>query len=365
MLLALLTRILLWAAVGYIIWFILLRFIPRTYLTWLGGLVVLAMIVLSFVDPADQTIGTIWRLLSLPLTPLGAAIVLMASSLSAGIKGIKGRQVAIAFTILLIASVPLVARTLVGQGELAVQRAFEAQREACGDICPVDIPGSADLSRVVAMVVLGENVDRIGQVNEFPSSVVEDTSFNAILTPRLNRTAVIHRDLRQRGLNPFVIVTAGPQAGSAEERADRATRIRQVLTGNGVPPDLVQIESTGMDVHQTGRVVRGFLRERNLIEGDGSRTDGRVMLLAPALLMRRASLTLENQGLQIIARPTDFFAGQTPAGGLTARLSDLIPSVEALRLTTRYWEELLTSMYYFLRGWLPGFNVSWSNTVEI
>ena len=50
MILLLLTRILLWVAVGLIIWYILLRFIPRTYLTWLGGFVVLGLLVASFID---------------------------------------------------------------------------------------------------------------------------------------------------------------------------------------------------------------------------------------------------------------------------------------------------------------------------
>jgi hypothetical protein len=33
-------------------------------------------------------------------------------------------------------------------------------------------------------------------------------------------------------------------------------------------------------------------------------------------------------------------------------LRDLLPSVDSLEMTTRLFNETLTSMYYFLRGWV-------------
>ncbi|NJO09890.1 MAG: hypothetical protein HC873_09805 [Leptolyngbyaceae cyanobacterium SL_1_1] len=110
MLLVLLTRILLWAALGLIIWYVLLKFIPRNYLTWFGGLIFLALLVLSFLETDDPTITIIWNIISFPLKPLGAAITLLAVALSQGVKKIVGNQVALALVILLVASMPLVAR---------------------------------------------------------------------------------------------------------------------------------------------------------------------------------------------------------------------------------------------------------------
>ncbi|MEO0887916.1 MAG: hypothetical protein AAFY54_18590, partial [Cyanobacteria bacterium J06648_10] len=54
-----------------------------------------------------------------------------------------------------------------------------------------------------------------------------------------------------------------------------------------------------------------------------------------------------------------------PDRGLLGRLPDILPSVDALQITTRYWNELLTSLYYFLRGWLPDFNFGWDPSIEI
>jgi uncharacterized SAM-binding protein YcdF (DUF218 family) len=81
--------------------------------------------------------------------------------------------------------------------------------------------------------------------------------------------------------------------------------------------------------------------------------------------MRRAALAFENEGLQVVAWPTNLYGTSPLTQGTTlARLADLVPSVEALLVTTRYWEELLSSLYYYMRGWLPPVNVQWDEVVE-
>ena len=67
----------------------------------------------------------------------------------------------------------------------------------------------------------------------------------------------------------------------------------------------------------------------------------RIVLVAPALSMRRAALAFEKEGLQVVAWPTDLYGtGPFTQEGIVARLADLVPNVEALRVTTQYWEEL-------------------------
>jgi uncharacterized SAM-binding protein YcdF (DUF218 family) len=365
MLLVLLTRLLIWAAVGLLIYWVLLRFIPRNFLTWFGGAIILALIVLSFIQPTDQTIGAIWQVISLPLTPLGASILLLAFSLGGkGLKNVNGRQVLIALLILLFSSIPLIARSLANQSEQAVAQAFANQRALCADICPTIDP--VPVSLVSAILVAGDNVDGQATMGILPSQVDVDTQINPELAARLNSAADLYGTLRAQGADPFVVVTAGSVVGTAEERAARDQLIRQRLGARGVPDEVIQVQPTGMDMYRAAIDLRTFLQERGLYRADvPNREATRVALVAPALTMRRSALTLEQQGLQVVAWPTDLFGLSAPAPGDTlARLTDLVPNVEALRLTTRYWEELLTSIYYFLRGWLPPFNVQWSEVVE-
>jgi uncharacterized SAM-binding protein YcdF (DUF218 family) len=367
MVLTLLTRILVWAAVGLFVWYVLLKFIPRSFLTWFGGAIILALIVLAFIDPNDETIGAIWKIISLPLTPLGASVGLLILSLTSGLKKVNGRYVAVALAILIVASVPLFARTIVNQAEQAVQDAYDAQLGICEDVCPTDIPTDVPLSRVSAMVVLGDNTDVVVPSEEFPSQIDSGFELDPVLVSRLNSAADLYQRLRANGSSPFVIVTAGPVSDEEEAAVVQAQQLRDVLVRNGVPPEVIVIDDSGMDVRQAVREVQSFLEERGLLSDPelSQRESSRVALVAPALMMRRAALTFEEADLQVIAWPTNLYGSSIATGDTLARLSDLVPSVEALRLTTRYWNEVLTSFYYFLRGWLPGFDVRWNKIVEL
>lgn len=380
MLLVLLTRLLVWAALGLFIWWVMLKFIPRKFLTWFGGFIILAMIVLSFIDPNDETIGTIWQVISLPLTPLGAAIMLLFLAIVDGLTKAKGRLVAAALTILMVSSVPLIARTLVGQAEQAVQRAYENQRALCSGICPA--VGDVPLDRVVSVVVIGESVDRRGSLAFFPSQIDATNDLDPVLVSRLNSAATVYNNLYQerRTTAPlYLTVTAGPSSTSSEQSQNRRQAIvRQLATQiPSIPNNLdttavnsvINITSTGMDLRRAALDQKSFLRDRGLIPAEGNvpdtRDSSRVVLITPALSMRRAALTFEQAGLQVVAWPTELYGVSTPNRGDTlAQLADLVPNADALRLTTRYWEELLASFYYFLRGWLPPFNVQWDQVVE-
>lgn len=364
--LVLLTRILLWATIGLLIWYILTRIIPKQYLTWFGGVIVLTLIVASFADPNDETIGTIWRLLSLPLTPLGATILLLGSAIGDGINKVKGQQVAAALAILVITSLPIFSRFVVARSELEVQEAFLARAAQCAEVCPVGLEGPR-LDRTGAIVVLGEDAgDTPGTAVAFQSA--SDRAYNSTLVPRLIYASQLYSEARQAGANPFVIVTADP-GGDGESSQAKRQNIRTVLVNNGVPGENIQFESTGLNVHGTAENVDRFLRNQQVLPARNNRdepTDPRIMLVAPAMTMTRSALTFENMDMQVIAKPTDFYSVNTWSGNDTfSRLPDIIPNVDALQLTSRYWDEVLTSTYYFLRGWLPDFDFGWNSNIEL
>ena len=128
------------------------------------------------------------------------------------------------------------------------------------------------------------------------------------------------------------------------------------------------ISTLSLNVDGTASRVKRFLRDQNVLDGGDpdEETDPRVMLVAPAVTMTRTALTFEQLGMQAIAKPTNFYAPNLWSGDdVFERLPDLIPSVDALQLSSRYWNEVLTSTYYFLRGWLPGFNFGWNPNIEV
>ncbi|MEL7316085.1 MAG: ElyC/SanA/YdcF family protein, partial [Cyanobacteria bacterium J06559_3] len=377
MILDLLTLILIWAAVGLIVWYLLLKLIPKNFLAWFGGAIILTLIVLAFSDPNDQTIGAIWNIISLPLSPLGFSLALILFSFKAfnfkeGFRVVNGRYVVAAFLILWVASTPIIARTLVSWREQAVRLAYEAQQEVCSDICPVDVFESAPLARVVGMVVLAQNMDRVTPPNEFPSRVNSDAgSLDPMLVSQLGSAAGLYLEIAGTPGNnlQFMYVTAGPVVGDEEEELNKEISLREFLVGFGIPREAIIIEDQGSNVRDAVLDVEDYLDDTGRLtpEGVPSRDANRIVLVAPALIMRRAALSFEEEDIEVVAWPTNLYGISEPTidDDVLAALSDLVPSAEALRLTTRYWNELLTSFYYLLRRWLPGFDVRWDEIVEI
>jgi hypothetical protein len=109
--------------------------------------------------------------------------------------------------------------------------------------------------------------------------------------------------------------------------------------------------------------VRALLEKRQINYG------GQLMIVTSAIEASRTSLTFQNEfgsngtPIAVISRPTDFYmlpakeALGARAKGVDlieqrASLRDILPSVDSLEMTTRLFNETLTSMYYFLRGWV-------------
>ncbi len=367
----LLTRLLLWIAIGYFLWWVIKKFIPTNFLTWFGGAIILALVAASFIDPNDRTIGTFWQFISFPLTPLGIVITFLAVALAAGVKKVNGRLVMAALLILLVSSTPLVARGLAVQSEQAVQRAYANQRLLCSDICPsVD---AVPVDRARSIVVIGDNADAYRLANTLPSQIDSDTPLDPVLVSRLNSAADVYS--RVSLARPFVTVSAGALDSDSEQGQQLNESIRQRLVNRGIPGETIRITSNGMDIRGVVEDQASFLASQGLFtpgerstrraEGLNNRDANRVILVAPALTMRRAALAFEQEELEVVAWPTELYGAPRPndADSL-ARLADLVPNVGALRLSTRYWQELLSSIYYYLRGWLPPFSMQWEEIVE-
>ncbi|MDY6899643.1 MAG: hypothetical protein SWZ49_16425 [Cyanobacteriota bacterium] len=114
----LLSRVLLWLLIGTIVFSLFQKFYPTG--NFVGRLVVvvfLVILLLSFVNPNEPAIASLWRVVSFPLKPLGAAILLMtfaAQRIKGGaIDKPGGILVGWALTILLLASTPAVAYFLI------------------------------------------------------------------------------------------------------------------------------------------------------------------------------------------------------------------------------------------------------------
>ena len=309
----LLTQVLLWLLITVIIYNLLLKVIPRAYLTLLGGFLLFAIIVLAFFFPNDRLVATAWSILSFPLKPVGATIVLLAAALN---QGLKKNLIMAALLILLISSVPIVSTVLARPLEL-------------GEVPRTATTGAAT-GPAGAIVVLGQGTTQ-PSLPPRPQIQLTDEGSN-----RLRRAAQLYQEQTNRGNQPIIIASAGSEANN----------VASVLTQFGVPQGQIVTESRSQDLRTSAEQVRDILRSRAI----GNRS---IFLVTSAINSRRARLAFSQVGINVVTQPANFVS--TEPGTREARnitIQSFIPSVDALSVSTRILEEFYTTIYYSLRGWL-------------
>lgn len=333
----LLTQVLLWIVVILVVYLVLTRWIPAEYRKFLGTAIIAVVILWAFWNPNQPLISSAWAILSFPLKPLGLSLILLILAVRDGAKKVNGTQVLIATIILTLSSVPYLAYQLAERSELEAIQITQLQQQICQTQCP---EGTRPPDTAPAIVLLGRGTTQ-ASVPYRPQIQLTDTG------DRIFYTAELYRQQVGLGNDPIVIVSAGPRrdiigTSPVIEGNDIAT----LLTNLGVPQNRIVVDPRGIDIHTSATSVDRLLRERGI-------SDRRVILVTSGINTRRATLTFNKLGLKVIARPTNFYTiqgGTNP--GRNWNVEDFIPSVEGLMITTRVVEEYLSSIYYFLRGWM-------------
>jgi uncharacterized SAM-binding protein YcdF (DUF218 family) len=386
----LLTQVLLWVVVGLFAWYVLLRALPRAFL---GGLVLLLLLgVAAFTfyrgSPQEGLIGDLFRVIALPFTPLGIILLLLLIAFTELVRGGKLSKTGllllrIAIPALLILSIPAVSYFLAQRAEA---EAIAITRPVAGETLP------AGARRVI--VALAQDTTQLQlrprtqpippptapPANQLiqPPAPIPDGTFTVLadqpiqLTENgdiLTYTSQLYQEERARGTSPLVVVSAGSRPernrkqGETRDDVSEAADARRFLQRLGVPEGDIIGDSNSPTIIDSARNTREELRRRGVNFGN------QLVLVASAIEMNRATLTfirefnLNNVPLSVISRPTNFYTlppkeslrGRAQGRDLVERnvqLSDLLPSIDALALSSKVINEYIASIYYFLRGWI-------------
>ncbi len=391
----LLTQVLLWVVVGLFAWYVLLRALPRAFL---GGLVLLLFLgVAAFTfyrgSPEQGLFGDIFRIIAIPFSPFGIILILLLIAFSPLVRGksLSATGVLllrIAVPALLILSIPAVSYFLAQRAEA---EAIQIARPTTAETLP------AGARRVI--VVLAQDTTRLqlrprsgapptartAQPSTAPliqpPTPLSGGEFSIVanqpvqLTERGNvlpYAAQIYQEERNRVGVPLVVVSAGSRpdrlrrGGESRDEISEAADARRFLQRMGVPEGDIIGDSNSPTIHDSAVNVRQELQRRL---GSSAAYGDQIILVAPALEMSRAALTFDrefnNNGipLRVFPRPTNFFTlpprealrTQVQGRDLVERnfqLSDILPSIDALSLSSRVINEYIASIYYFLRGWI-------------
>ncbi|MEH2090588.1 hypothetical protein [Nostoc sp.] len=160
----LLSRVLLWLLIGTIVYSLFQRFYPSgSFVGRLILVVILVIVALSFLNPNEPAVASLWRMLSFPLKPLGASVLLMIIAAQkikgGGIEKPGGYLIGWALTILLLASTPAVAyflyrAPLAMTGETSVATATPTS----GTLVALGQPTTANISDVTGDRILSYNL---------------------------------------------------------------------------------------------------------------------------------------------------------------------------------------------------------------
>lgn len=256
------------------------------------------------------------KLLPLFVYPLGFSCVLLAAALVVRPPRLRRALVAGALGVLLVFSSQPVANRLV--------RSLEWQY-----LPPAKLP-SAD-----AIVLLGGGTRPALPPRSF--SEMNEGGDRMVQAARLYRA----------GKAPLVVVSGGyiEFLGSTVPEAEAMQDLLELL---GVPETAILQEDRARNTYENALYVRA------LLDTAGA---NRILLVTSALHMPRSVAIFARQGFEVIPAPADFFVTRTPEGqaaevGLGGRLLPLLPSAEALDLSTRALKEYIGMVIYRLRGWL-------------
>lgn len=325
----LIAQILLWVLLGLAIWFVLLRLIPKEYLTWLGGAILLTVIILAFFFPTDRSIATIWNIISLPLKPLGLTLLLLILGTK---KKKESKLIWTAVAILLLSSIPWLAdRYEYGliRSNLAVQT----------NVCTTRTVSEAD-----AIVLFSK-----GTTQPFlryqPDVVAQQTS------ARIVEMARVYNELRTAGRVPQAIVvgrstpfawTVGQQTPNPNLEA--ATLARRFASLVGLPlGDIALLK--GDTVREAATQVQDYLERRT----DLGR---RIVTISSSVDSPRVASAFTQDNFVVIPRAPALDTVVCDRENEAVELEQLIPNAESILQTSQVVDEFFTLIYYFLRGWI-------------
>jgi uncharacterized SAM-binding protein YcdF (DUF218 family) len=385
----LLTQVLLWILVGLAARFILLQALPKAFLGYLVMALLVIVTGLTFFSgtPEPGVLGDIWQLISVIFNPLAIILIMFGVAWwdfdkGKGLTNTSKQFLRVGIIALLIMSLPVVSNFMVQRSEMEAIAITQPENTALP-------PGAR---RVI--VLMGQDTTKL-QVRPRtqnppteaplknaksgwlqPAAPMKEGTFGVLssqaqLTEHGDRIIYAAQLYRQEAANnPVIIVSAGQYQGrerkgnETRESTSAAVDISRILQAQlGIPGTGILVDANGYAVQNSAVNVRKLLEAQQINYGD------QLMIVTSALEASRTALTFQNEfsfnarPVTVINRPTDFYSlpARESLGARTqgqdliergVRLGDFLPSVDALQTSSKWLNETLTSLYYFLRGWI-------------
>lgn len=144
---------------------------------------------------------------------------------------------------------------------------------------------------------------------------------------------------------PLIIATGGKiqWLGSKDSEASEMAIILEQLD---VPVSAIIQEPFALNTYENAVNVRKILNQLGI---------NNILLVTSALHMPRSILVFQNQDIQVIPAPTDFFVSENDdffENSIQINILNSLPNLYSLSQTTKAIKEYLGIVVYSLRGWI-------------
>jgi uncharacterized SAM-binding protein YcdF (DUF218 family) len=124
--------------------------------------------------------------------------------------------------------------------------------------------------------------------------------------------------------------------GGGNQATPLAEVMRDLLTGEGVPPDMIWLESRSTNTHESAVYGSEVLR---------AKAASRVVLVVEANSMLRAALSFEKAGVHVVPAVVSHTRAPT-------ELTDFLPRWSAIAANEEIIHEVVGLAWYKIRGWI-------------
>lgn len=352
------TRLVILVLLTYLIWYVLVKLLPQVKFKWFLPILLLVLIILGILFPNDESVATIWQIISFPLKPTGLLLLLLIiGSAQVQEKKIPTSLKSLVWSLLIIAlfsSIPWISQRL----EYSIIRSNLNHAE----ICP-DNPNYSPLPKQSKLIVmLANSVTEPGRASR-PSEQV------FTMSDRLLQTVREYQNNRPE----IVLIASRKKPASETERIPSEFElIRDQLVTLGIPSqdifNLNQIFDNTLNVKQTSEAINAYIQARGL-------SNYQVIIISSPLDVGRVKLTLEktlrvklgrrSETITVIPSAWNLANKFCPKQQLYPDIFDLIPSDASVLRSGQVVDEFLTSSYYFLRNWLTPCSDCWDAVSHI
>lgn len=339
---AILCALLLLILVLLILWYLMAKVVPKQAFLVLGVAFVVAILIINFVSPGQGFTGDVWQIASVPLTPFGLAVFLMFLALIKMKNGALEKpgptMLWVAFGIIFLSSQPLISYQLAQLFEQEVVTVEMQQYGLCSDGDCANRPTS---EAVAAIALLGENTTKANIPYRTQVQLTEQGD-------RILYTDFLYDQQVSQGRRPRVIICAPRRQGLSgnDRQRSEAEDIAQVLQRLGVPRGQMDLRTNSYNLRRSAEEVKASLEQAKIV-------DQPVMVVTSGIHLRRAAQTFRRLGMKVVPRPSSFYTFQSQGSPKrTLTIQDFLPSLEAYKVTNEIFKEYLSTIYYFLRGWL-------------